>query len=80
MVAQRVETAAEVTSDFHFCILGRFLIEKPINFTAMKYTLASIWEPGRGINVMEVGGGRYLFQFFHEVDVMVVLKKLVLDF
>ena len=50
VVAERVEAAAEVTSDFRFCILGWFLTEKPINFIAMKYTLASIWEPGKGIN------------------------------
>ena len=41
----------------------------------MKNTLASVWEPGKGINIKEVGAGRYLFQFYHEVDVNMVLNN-----
>ena len=42
VVAERIEEAAKITSDLRFYIVGRFLTEKPINFTVMKYTPASI--------------------------------------
>ena len=38
-------------------------------------TLVAMWEPGKGINVTELGGGSFLFQFFHEVDVAAVLNQ-----
>ena len=41
----------------------------------MKSTLATVWEPRKGINVIELGGGRFLVQFFHEVDVAAVLNQ-----
>ena len=45
----------------------------------MKTTLASLWE-GKGINVMEVGDCGYLFQFYHEVDVIGVLDDRLWTF
>ena len=58
-----------------YALIGRFLTDKPINFVAMKNTMASIWEPRKGIAVTEVGAGRYLFQFFHEFDVITFLNN-----
>lgn len=50
------------------CLIGRFLTDRPINFNAMKNRMASIWRPGKGICIKELGANLYLFQFFHEVD------------
>ena len=75
VVQQDVDRAVMEGKDFRYCLVGRFLTEKSINFLAMKNTSASVWEPGKGINITKVGSGRFLFPFFHEVDVMAVLSK-----
>lgn len=52
-------------------------MEKPINFIAMKNTLASLWEPRKGTNIFEI---EVLFQFFHGVDVNEVLNMGLWNF
>ena len=61
MTIEDVATAYVGNRDRSFCLLGRFLTEKNINFLAMKNTLASVWESGKGIIITDVEGGRYLF-------------------
>ena len=41
------EECEEAQSDFRYCLVGRFLTDKVINFPAMKSTMASLWRPGR---------------------------------
>ncbi|VFR03295.1 unnamed protein product [Cuscuta campestris] len=48
---------------YDFCLVGRFLTERPVNFVAMKNTMASLWRPEEGMVVKEVGAGLYIFQF-----------------
>ncbi|VFQ71524.1 unnamed protein product, partial [Cuscuta campestris] len=40
---------------YDFCLVGRFLTERPVNFVAMKNTMASLWRPEEGMVVKEVG-------------------------
>ena len=46
-----VDTA---TRDFRFCMVGRFITDRPINLIAMKNTMASLWGPGKGITITDV--------------------------
>lgn len=39
-----------------FVLVGRFLIEKNINFQAMQNVLASLWRPKEGMEVHDLGG------------------------
>ncbi|KAL8544615.1 hypothetical protein ACS0TY_005006 [Phlomoides rotata] len=55
-----------------FCLVGRFLTDQPINFSLMKSRMASIWRPKKGLYVKDIEEGRYVFQFFHRVDVKCV--------
>ena len=73
--SEEVDKAISEGTDMRYALIGRLLTDKPINFVAMKNTMASIWEPGKGIAVTKVGAGRYLFQFFHEFDVITVLNN-----
>ena len=73
--SEEVGKAVSEGTEMRYALIGRFLTDKPINFVAMKNTMASIWEPRKGIAVTEVGAGRYLFQFFHEFDVITVLNN-----
>ena len=49
-----------VTMDLRFCLVGRFLTNKPINFVAMKTTMTSVLAPGKGLTVSMVGAGQYM--------------------
>ncbi|MBA0702549.1 hypothetical protein Goari_005442 [Gossypium aridum] len=40
----------------------------------MKSTMANLWHPIRGVQIRDLGGKRYLFQFFHVMDMERVLK------
>ena len=34
---------------YEFCLVGRFLMDKIVNFKAMRNRMAWLWQPGRGI-------------------------------
>lgn len=36
--------------------------------------MASLWRPGRGLYVKELEPNRYIFQFYHEVDIKRVIE------
>lgn len=55
--------------DTRWCIVGRFLTESTINFQAMQHKMASLWRPGRGMYVKQLEANRFLFQFYHELDI-----------
>ncbi|KAM6559493.1 hypothetical protein CsatA_028732 [Cannabis sativa] len=54
--------------DDRWCIVGRFLTERSIDFDAMQHLMASLWQPGKGMFIKELDTNRYLFQFYHELD------------
>lgn len=51
------------------CLVGHFLTDQPINFNLMRSMMAGIWRPGNGVFMKAIGDGRYIFQFFHSLDV-----------
>lgn len=54
--------------DDELCLVGRFLMNRTIDFQAMQNRMASLWQPGRGVHVKELDPNLYIFQFYHEVD------------
>ena len=63
VTAEELRQPEKERADLRFCLIGRFLTDKQINFIAKKNTLALLWEPRKGITITEVDAGRYLFQF-----------------
>ncbi|KAL8473720.1 hypothetical protein ACS0TY_030534 [Phlomoides rotata] len=55
------------------CLVGRFLTQQSVNFMSMKNLMATVWRPMRGVTIWSIGEGRYLFQFFHFLDVQIVM-------
>lgn len=49
------------------------MTDQPINFNLLRSRMASVWKPNKGVFVKEIGEHRYLFQFFHRIDVKRVL-------
>ncbi|KAM6599952.1 hypothetical protein CsatA_019561 [Cannabis sativa] len=63
-----------VIFDDRFCLVGRFLNARSVDFDAMRHTLAGLWKPGKGLFVKELGPNLYLFQFYHEIDIKRVIN------
>lgn len=59
---------------FDHCLLGRLLTDREINFSIMRSRLASLWRPGKGVNIKDISPNLFLFQFFHPVDLKRVLE------
>lgn len=60
--------------DVRWCLVGKFLTDSPIDFQAMKHKMASLWKPGRGVYVKALESNRFVFQFYHEVDIRRVIE------
>ncbi|MFQ6658153.1 hypothetical protein Gotur_027541 [Gossypium turneri] len=58
------------------CLVGRCLTDSVVHFPSLRNTLADLWHPIGGICITEIGEKRYLFQFFHEVDIDRVLAGI----
>ncbi|XVF40475.1 hypothetical protein PTKIN_Ptkin01aG0116600 [Pterospermum kingtungense] len=57
-----------------FCLVGRFLTDRPLNFNVLQNRMASVWRSIKGVCVKDIGGGLYLFHFFHAMDIKRVLE------
>ncbi|XP_030483377.2 uncharacterized protein LOC115699973 [Cannabis sativa] len=60
--------------DGRWYLVGKLLSDRPTDFDSLRNVLALLWRPGRGMYVKELETNRYLFQFFHEVDISRVLE------
>uniref|UniRef100_A0A803P2Y2 Reverse transcriptase domain-containing protein n=1 Tax=Cannabis sativa TaxID=3483 RepID=A0A803P2Y2_CANSA len=60
--------------DDRWCLVGRFLSNRMIDFDKMQNILASLWQPGMGMFVKKLEDNRFLFQFYHEVDIQRVIN------
>lgn len=57
-----------------YMLVGKFLTEKNININVMQNVMASVWRPKEGMEVHEMGGLRFSFIFFHQMDVQKVIE------
>ncbi|KAK5793209.1 hypothetical protein PVK06_034347 [Gossypium arboreum] len=57
-----------------FRLVGCFLTASVIHFPAMKSTMANLWHPVQGVQIRDLGDKRFLFQFYHVMDMERVLK------
>lgn len=60
--------------DVRWCLVGKFLTDFPIDFQAMQHKMASLWKPGRGVYVKALEPNRFVFQFYHKVDIRRVIE------
>lgn len=69
-----VVTWGEIKARTTYVLVGRFLTEKNINFTAMQNVIASLSCPREGMEIHHIGNQRYSFVFFHVLDRQKVLE------
>ncbi|KAA3467450.1 5'-nucleotidase surE [Gossypium australe] len=62
-----------VNGNYKFCLVGRCLTDSVVHFPSLRNTMADLWHPIGGICITDLGDKRYLFQFFHEVDIQRVI-------
>ncbi|XP_060968426.1 uncharacterized protein LOC133035982 [Cannabis sativa] len=63
----------DIAFDDRWCLVGKFLTGRTLDFDAMRHMMASLWQPGKGVYIRELDTNRYLFQFYHELDVQAVV-------
>lgn len=73
VVFDETDVSKEV-ENLSLCLVGRFMTDKAIHFLSMQNTLASIWKPVKCMFFRDLGSSSFLFQFFHEKDVLRVEK------
>lgn len=69
---KNLEDLSEI--DIRWCLVGRFLTEASIDFQAMQHKMASLWRPGRGMYVKQLDPNRFIFQFYHDIDIKRVIE------
>ncbi|PPS15936.1 hypothetical protein GOBAR_AA04642 [Gossypium barbadense] len=69
------EEAAMVDRSYQFYLVGQCLTDSVVHFPYLRNTMADLWHPIRGICITDLGDKRYLFQFFHEVDMQRMLSS-----
>ncbi|KAK1403031.1 hypothetical protein POM88_002636 [Heracleum sosnowskyi] len=62
------EIEQQSIGDPKLCLVGKFLTEGVIDFTAMQHTLAALWKPGKGVYIKAVDTNLFVFQFYHVID------------
>lgn len=62
--------------DTRWWLVGQFLTDSYIDFQAMHHKMTSLWRPGRGLYVKQLDNNRFLFQFYHEMDIRRVKEAL----
>ncbi|MBA0734620.1 hypothetical protein Gogos_018520 [Gossypium gossypioides] len=74
---EAIQEDVEVVESFsQFCLVGRCLTDSVVHFPSLRNTMADLWHPIGGICITDIGEKRYLFQFFHEVDINRVLAGM----
>ncbi|MBA0842479.1 hypothetical protein Goarm_002301 [Gossypium armourianum] len=59
---------------YDFCLVVCFFTVNVIQFQAMRNTLANLWHPLGGIEILNMVEKQFLFQFFHLVDIETLMK------
>ncbi|KAK5794045.1 hypothetical protein PVK06_035237 [Gossypium arboreum] len=63
----------EQNAMYSFCLVGCFLTASVVNFLAIRNTMANIWHPLEGVQILDLGEKRFLFKFFNEIDISRVI-------
>lgn len=58
-----------------WCLDGKFLTERSLDFEAMKHQMASLWRLEKGVYIKKLGENLYLFQLYQEVDVQRIIER-----
>uniref|UniRef100_A0A803QDQ2 DUF4283 domain-containing protein n=1 Tax=Cannabis sativa TaxID=3483 RepID=A0A803QDQ2_CANSA len=63
----------EQAIDTRWCLVGRLLTGKISDFWLFQNIMVNLWKPRKGMYIKQLDQNRFLFQFYHEVDVQRVI-------
>ncbi|CAK8568524.1 unnamed protein product [Lathyrus sativus] len=69
-----VNEEGDETSNLRWCLVGRFLSDRPFHVTIMKKRVADVWRPVRGVIIKKATKSLFLFHFDHKLDMESVLN------
>ncbi|KAF4364324.1 hypothetical protein G4B88_003652 [Cannabis sativa] len=72
-LADDCEEVEDLNFDDRWCLVGRLLSGKVSDFQIFQNIMADLWKPGKGIFIKRLEQNRFLFQFYHEIDIQRVL-------
>lgn len=73
-ILYETEESFEGGIDTRWCLVGRFLTDRSIDFEKMQHTMANFSKPGKGVFIKSIEPNLFLFQFYHEVDINRVIE------
>ncbi|MBA0707110.1 hypothetical protein Golax_019187 [Gossypium laxum] len=62
------------TVTYELCLVGCFLTANMVHFSAIKNIMANLWHPLGGVQISDLRERRYLFKFYHEIDIERVIN------
>ncbi|GAU45877.1 hypothetical protein TSUD_401030, partial [Trifolium subterraneum] len=68
------EEDGEVQNNLRWCLVGRFLCDRPIHAGSMMVRIADLWKPVKKVAITEAKPGIFLFQFGHPLDMEAVIQ------
>ncbi|KAF4399426.1 hypothetical protein G4B88_022509 [Cannabis sativa] len=63
------DASDEVEYDDRWCLIGKLLSGKISDYQVFQNIIADLWKPGKGMYVKILEQNRFLFQFYHEIDI-----------
>ncbi|PPS10808.1 hypothetical protein GOBAR_AA09834 [Gossypium barbadense] len=69
-----IEEASVVERSYQLCLVGRYLTDSVVHLPSMRNTMEDLWHPIGRICISDLRNKRFLFQFFHEVEMQRVLS------
>lgn len=63
------EESAMMEWNYQYCLVGSCLTDSVVHFPSLRNIIDDLWHSIGGICISGLGDKRYLFQFFHEVDI-----------
>ncbi|KAF4362960.1 hypothetical protein F8388_020476 [Cannabis sativa] len=64
----------DLAIDSRWCLVGRMLTGKVSDFRIFQNLMADLWKPGKGMYAKQLDQNRFLFQFYHELDIKRVIE------
>ncbi|MBA0803073.1 hypothetical protein Gohar_013322 [Gossypium harknessii] len=74
-ILQAHRQIGSVVEDTKFCLVGCFLTASVIHFLTMRNTMTNLWHLVKGVQISNLGEKRFLFKFFHKIDMERVVNE-----
>ncbi|CAH9147394.1 unnamed protein product [Cuscuta epithymum] len=68
------EEEEDSTKQEAYPVIGTVITNKMVRFSALRELMVSLWMPVKGVSIKEIDEKRYMFTFYHPLDMKRVLE------